>query len=237
MKYFYLILIFFIHQPLTFSAETKIAKKSECIIFLGDSITQCGMRSDGYVTLTKEEICKKYPDFDIKIIGAGLGGHRVPDLQARLNRDVINKKPTIVVIYIGINDVWLWRYEKGTSKKEYELGLQDIIERINEAGARIILCTPSVIGEKTDGTNKYDKLLDEYSEISREVAFKTNSQLLDLRKYFKEYLEKNNKDNLYQGILTGDGVHLNEEGNRFVAKLMAEALGIIFEEIEKSKKP
>lgn len=225
----YLIILILIASN-AFASETEMLKRSECIIFLGDSITQGGMRPDGYVTLTNRKICKEYPDLDIKIIGAGIGGHSVPDLQARLNRDVISREPTIVVIYIGINDVWLWRYDRGTSKEEYELGLRDIIERINEAGVRIILCTPSVIGEKTDGTNKYDNLLDEYSEISRRVASEKKSQLLDLRKYFKEYLKKNNKGNLYQGILTTDGVHLNKEGNRFVAKLMAEALSRIFEE-------
>jgi len=37
----------------------------------------------------------------IEIIGAGVGGNKVPDLQARIEKDVLAKKPTIVVVYIG----------------------------------------------------------------------------------------------------------------------------------------
>ena len=39
----------------------------------------------------------------------------------------------------------------------------------------MVLCTPSVIGEKTDGSNPLDKMLDEYCEISRAVAAETNA--------------------------------------------------------------
>jgi len=80
---------------------------------------------------------------------------------------VLQKKPTIVLIYIGINDVWHWNRNRGTKKEVFEAGLKDMISRINAAGAKVILCTPTVIGEKTDGTNKFDKMLDEYSAISR----------------------------------------------------------------------
>jgi len=78
----------------------------------------------------------------------------------------------------------------------------------------VIVCTPSVIGEKHDGSNKLDRKLDEYSEISRKVAKETKSQLCDLRKAFLEKLKTDNKDNKGQDILTGDGVHLNDAGNR-----------------------
>ena len=83
-------------------------KKDDRIVFLGDSITAQGMRPTGYVTLTSAAIAKAYPELNIKVIGAGRGGHKVPDCQRRLDADVLQKKPTIVLIYIGINDVWHW---------------------------------------------------------------------------------------------------------------------------------
>ena len=144
---------------------------------------------------------------------------------------MINKKPTIVFIYIGINDVWHSLSKRGTSKENFEKGLRRMIERINEAGGRVILCTPSVIGEKVGGTNKLDAMLDEYSDISRKVAKDTKSQLLDLRKLFVAHLAKENKEkNKPKGVLTSDGVHLNKHGNRFVAERMLEALGVKVDE-------
>ena len=53
-----------------------------------------------------------------------------------------------MVIYIGINDVWHGENDpaKGTTKEKFAAGLKDIIKQIQDAGAKVILCTPSVIG-------------------------------------------------------------------------------------------
>lgn len=214
--------------------ETPSAlKKGDRIVFLGDSITQAGVKPQGYVTKLSEAIKAAHPDLGIETFGAGISGNKVPNLQARLDKDVLAKKPTLVFIYIGINDVWHWKMDKegkllggGTTKEIFESGLKDIIAKINAVGARVILCTPSVIGEKHDGSNERDAMLEEYSAISRKVASDTNSQLVDLRKAFIDHLKANNPDNLPKGILTGDGVHLNPKGNAFVAAEMGKAIGV-----------
>jgi len=206
------------------SASAQL-KDGETIVFLGDSITQQGAGPKGYVTLFREAIEKSRPDSGIKVIGAGIGGHKVPNLEARLDKDVLAHKPNVVVIYIGINDVWHSERGQGTEIGAYETGLRSLVKRCNDAGARVILSTPSVIDEKTDGTNSLDKILDEYSDVSRKVAMETGSTLLDLRAAVMTYLKEYNTANEAKGILTGDGVHLNDAGNRFVAVRMLEAAG------------
>lgn len=200
--------------------ESPPLKKGERIVFLGDSITAGGVSAKGYVTLIKTSLAEKHKDLGIEIIGAGISGNKVPDLQKRLGKDVLDKKPTLVVIYIGINDVWHGERDpaRGTSKDKFEAGLKEIIGKIHDAGARVVLCTPSVIGEKKDGANSLDSKLDEYAEISRKVAKDTKSELCDLRKAFTDYLSKNNPDNKESKILTGDRVHLNDAGNKLVAE-------------------
>jgi len=199
-------------------------KKGDRVVFLGDSITQAGAGTGGYVTLVREALDKEHKDLDVEVIGAGISGNKVPDLEKRLERDVLAKKPTLVVIYIGINDVWHSLNGQGTGKDAYEKGLVNLIERIQKSGARVILCTASVIGEKTDGSNPLDKMLGEYSDISRGVAARQKVQLLDLRKAFLAHLDKHNRANKEQGILTSDTVHLNGAGNKFVAEQMLAAL-------------
>jgi lysophospholipase L1-like esterase len=202
-------------------------QKGDRIVFLGDSITEAGAGRGGYVTLIREALKEKHKDLELEVIGAGISGNKVPDLQGRLERDVLGKKPTVVVIYIGINDVWHGENDpaRGTPKDKYEAGLKEIIGKIQKAGARVILCTPSVIGEKNDGSNKLDARLDEYADISRKVAKETKSQLCDLRKAFIEHLKKDNTANKEAGILTTDRVHLNAAGNRFVADVILKGLG------------
>lgn len=198
--------------------------KGEVIAFFGDSITQAGARPTGYCRLIANAIEKERPEMGVKIVYAGISGHKVPNLQSRLDRDVLSKKPTIVFIYIGINDVWHSLSGRGTSKEKFESGLRDLIEKITASGAKIVLCTPSTIGEKTDGSNKLDSMLEEYSAISRKVAKDTGVTLCDLRKAFIDHLKKNNPEQKSRGILTTDGVHLNKAGNEFVAAQAAEAL-------------
>ena len=217
--------------------------KGDRIVFLGDSITQGGGGAKGYITLVKNTLDQECKDLGIEVFNAGISGNKVPDLQGRLDRDVIARKPTIVFIYIGINDVWHWNKDAkgqmrgGTTKEKFEEGLKDIIARIKTAGARVILCTPSTIGEKPDGTNERDKMLEEYSVISRKVAEETGVQLNDLRKIFLAYERIHNTANKHSGLLTGDGVHLNPAGNKFVAAAMLRALGIKAEPVATKEPP
>ena len=201
-------------------------KKGERIVFFGDSITQGGVGPKGYVTVIKNTLAEKHKDLGIEVIGAGISGNKVPNLQSRLEKDVLAKKPTLVVIYIGINDVWHGETDpaKGTTTEKFEAGLTEIVGKIKAAGARVVLCTPSVIGEKKAGANKLDAKLDEYSDITRKVAKATGSDLCDLRKAFQDHLAKSNPDDKEKGILTGDRVHLNDAGNKFVAEAILGAI-------------
>jgi lysophospholipase L1-like esterase len=200
-------------------ADAPALKKGEKVIFLGDSITAGGVSPKGYVTLVKARLAERHKDLGVEVIGAGVSGNKVPDLQKRLEKDVLAKKPTLVVIYIGINDVWHGEKDpaRGTPKDKFEAGLKEIIGKIKDGGARVVLCTPTVIGEKKAGTNSLDAKLDEYAEVSRGVAKATGSQLCDLRKAFLDHLAKNNPDDKDRGVLTTDRVHLNEAGNKLVA--------------------
>ena len=142
----------------------------ETVVFLGDSITQQGAGPDGYVTLVRKAIDAKRPDSGIEVVGAGIGGHKVPDLEKRLDRDALAHEPDVVVIYIGINDVWHSIRGQGTEIGRYESGLTSLLEQCTTAGARVILATPSVIGEKHDGSNEMDAMLEDFSAVSRKVA-------------------------------------------------------------------
>lgn len=208
------------------AVSQSFLRNGDRIVFFGDSITQLGVKPNGYVTLIQDSLHQKHNELRVEVMGAGVSGNKVTDLQKRLQRDVLDRKPTVVVIYIGINDVWHYTLPnlKGTSKEEFASVVKEIISAVHREGARVILCTPSVIGERNDGTNPQDAMLEEYSEISRRVAKETGVALCDLRALFTEHLRANNPKNEEKGILTYDKVHLNDEGNRFVAKQLLKIL-------------
>jgi len=193
---------------------TSMTFKPKRIIFFGDSITQQGVSKNGYVTLIKKSLDSTRYD----VIGAGIGGNKVYDLYLRLEDDVLNKKPDLVVIYVGINDVWHKQTSHtGTDYDKYFKFYQALINKIQGAGSKVVLCTPSVVGEKKDGTNELDADLNKYAQGIRNLAAKNNLPLCDLRKVFTEYEAQNNAEDKEKGVLTTDRVHLNEQGNKLVA--------------------
>lgn len=196
---------------------TAMKPKQKRVIFFGDSITQEGASAKGYIGLLKTMV--DTTSFELK--GAGIGGNKVYDLYLRLEQDVLTKKPDIVFIYVGINDVWHKELTKtGTDYNKYIKFYQALITKIKASGAKVVLCTPSVIGEKNNGENALDEDLDTYANGIRELATKNSLSLCDLRAAFKTYLSENNVSNVEKGILTTDRVHLNMAGNQFVAQQM-----------------
>jgi len=218
------------------------------IIFLGDSITEAGVydkevaikyngeliypKHTGFITFLADSVTEK-----TKLIGKGIGGDKVSDLLTRYKKDVIDLDPDIVFIYIGINDVW-HKYDFGTGSDIdlYENGLRQIISEIQKNGSKVVLCTPTVIGENYGDftlANQYVELyrdakamesinndLDAFSDIVRKLSSEYNTGLIDLRKIFISYISENNPSNKPSGILTYDGVHLNDKGNKLIADQM-----------------
>jgi lysophospholipase L1-like esterase len=196
------------------------------VIFLGDSITQAGARPGGYVCLIREAVERALANQDIEVMAAGISGHRIPDCLERLQRDVLSWNPTWVVVYAGVNDVWLSTRGQGTTQGDFRESLQEIVTQCQDHGARVCLCTLGLIGEKTDGTNSFDPTLNEYSEVVREVADITDAHLVDLRAETFEHLRKINPEGRPHSVLTTDGVHLNALGNQFVASLFSRFFGL-----------
>ena len=211
-KLFFLSLVILL---MAFQQQNKIK-----VLFFGDSITQAGVNPGGYImridSMSKQQGINKY-----EFIGAGIGGNKVYDLYLRLDKDVLSKNPDVVIIYVGVNDVWHKNSSgTGTDADKFEKFYQAIIDKLNEKNMKIILCTPAAIGEKTDFSNSQDGDLNEYSKIIRKLATNNALPIIDLRKSFLAYNLKNNPDNKDRGILTTDRVHLNAKGNQLVADEM-----------------
>jgi len=141
-----------------------------------------------------------------------------------MEEDVISKSPDIVVIWVGVNDVWHKKMGTGTDADKFEKFYRALIRKFKAANIKVIACTPATIGEKYDNTNEQDGDMNKYSEIIRKIATEQQLTLVDMRAAFEAYEKANNPRNLEKGILTADGVHLNDAGNQFVAKLMAEGI-------------
>ncbi len=215
-----LVVLLFIAIAIGMAAFT-VANKKQRIVFFGDSITEAAVNPGGFIVKLDSMIALQGKAADYELIGAGVGGNKIYDLYLRMEADVLTKEPDVVVIYIGVNDVWHKRtFGTGTDPDRFEKFYQAIINKLKAKEIKVILCTPAVIGEKTDFSNQLDGDLNEYSSITRNIAGKNKLPVVDLRKLFLDYNLKNNTDNKDKGVLTTDGVHLNAKGNQLVADEM-----------------
>lgn len=199
--------------------------KKKKVVFFGDSITQAGVQKGGYIDVLQNMISANGAADKFELNGAGISGNKIYDLYLRMDKDVLEKKPDVVVIWVGVNDVWhKSSFGTGTDFDKFGGFYDAVVKKIQATGAKVIVVTPAAIGEKNDYSNAQDGDLNAYSSWIRKYAKNNGLGLVDLRTVFHEYSLANNPDNNTKGILTTDGVHLNEKGNALVAEQMWKAL-------------
>jgi lysophospholipase L1-like esterase len=130
------------------------------LLFIGDSITDCGRSTDsekvghGYVRIIRDWLAARDPASCPHIINVGTSGNKMPDLQSRWQRDVIEHAPNVVSVKIGINDVWhgLQAERGGCAIEPFIAGYRDILSRLQSAlpGCAVVLCEPSLIDPPQD---------------------------------------------------------------------------------------
>ncbi|GAC1589997.1 MAG: hypothetical protein NVS3B19_10320 [Ginsengibacter sp.] len=199
--------------------------KKRRVVFFGDSITQMGVNKNGYIVRANKILEDKGISNQFELIGAGIGGNKIYDLYLRMEDDVLAKGPDIVVVWVGVNDVWhKSSFGTGTDPDKFEKFYVAIIKKLQAKNIKVLITTPAAIGERIDNSNPQDGDINSYSNIIRTIAINNNCGLIDLRKEFISYNLSHNNDNKESGILTTDRVHLNDTGNEFVAQKMVEAL-------------
>jgi len=201
------------------------SKKRARVVFFGDSITEAGVLPGGYIAQLRDSITALGKEKRYEFMGAGIGGNKVYDLYLRLEEDVLALKPDVVVLYVGVNDVWHKQlFGTGTDADKFQKFYAALIQKFQKKGIRVIACTPACIGERQAGGNQMDGELDKFCQIIRKVARDKDTAICDFRQAFIDFTAKNNPENRESGILTTDGVHLNLRGNKLVAELLLKAL-------------
>ena len=147
--------LLFISAILFISCAFAPQKKTK-IIFFGDSITELGVKKDkyvGYILVMDSMLKAKKMNEQYELIGSGISGNKIYDLFLRMEDDVLSKNPDVVVIYVGVNDVWhKTLLGTGTDADKFERFYQAIIKKLTDRNIKVIVCTPAVVGEKTDIT-------------------------------------------------------------------------------------
>ncbi len=210
-------------------AADVAVKEGQKIAFLGDSITQAGARPGGYVTLVIRGL--EANGIKTTAVPAGISGHKSNQMLARLERDVLAKKPDWMTLSCGVNDVW--HGAKGVPLDQYKENITKIVAQCQAKGIKVMILTSTMIGE--DASNANNGKLATYNDFLRELAKEKKCLLADLNADMQAVLEKAGPDRKDK-ILTRDGVHMNAAGNQMMAAGVLKAFGLDAKQIKKARK-
>ncbi|MHB0946339.1 MAG: SGNH/GDSL hydrolase family protein [Sedimentisphaerales bacterium] len=207
-------------------------KSGETILFIGDSITDCGRRAEnsplgnGYVKLFSDLISIREPAKKIDIINKGIGGDRVTGLRNRWSDDVLRNKPDWLSIKIGINDLhsFLMNMPEMVSPKVFEQAYDDILAGTKKTllKCKILLIEPFYISiEKSSSSFKFEvlKLLPKYINVVRAMSRKYKTRLVRTQDIFANLLKHYEADKFCP-----EPVHPNQTGHLVIAEAVYKVL-------------
>jgi len=169
------------------------------------------------------------------VVNAGRGGHNSRNLLARLARDVLAHKPTLVVMMVGTNDVL--NHGNAVPLPEFRTNIEKLVARINAAKSRVLLMTippchvpylllrhPASFYEPDGPAGRIRKA----NAIVREVAKRTHAPVVDVFTLFDQRgsVGESKECWLRNEANSGskDGVHPTAEGYRAIAAAVAAAI-------------
>jgi lysophospholipase L1-like esterase len=212
-------------------AQSPAVQSGDSIAFMGDSITAGGWNSPvGYVRLVMSAL--ETSGIQAKAIPAGISGHKSNNMRERLQRDVLDKKPTWMTLSCGVNDVW--HGANGVPLPQYQTNITAIIDQAQAAGIKVMVLTSTLIGE--DPNNSNNQKLAAYNDFLRALAKEKGCLLADPNADMQAGLAAVDEATRKQGNqFTTDGVHMNPQGNMLMASSVLRAFGLTGAQIVKAR--
>ena len=209
-------------------------KDKQTLLFIGDSITDCGRREAayaplgcGYARFVSDFLTLREPKKSITVINRGIGGNTVEDLRSRWHDDVFSFRPDWLSIKIGINDLnahlcgnrpeWL-------HPAMFESIYREILTltRHELPKCQILLISPFFLSYDTLEASyrcKVLKLIPQYIKAVEKMRDEFGTRYIPLQKLFAAKLKTQHPD-----VFAPEPVHPNQTGHLFIAEEVYAAL-------------
>jgi lysophospholipase L1-like esterase len=209
------------------------------LLFIGDSITDCGRTrpvgeyntngslGNGYVSLVNAALGSGFPDYRIKILNSGVSGDTVLDLKYRWHTDVLALEPDWLSVMIGINDVWrnFSLFESFSREITGDLFAETLTELIHQVKSNLqglVLMTPYYL--ESNPLDPMRSMMDRFGGIVKEVAAREGAIFVDTQSYFNAVLEWTDPLKLAE-----DRVHVSLDGHMILARAFLDGIGFDWE--------
>ena len=193
------------------------------IVTIGSSSTAgAGASSprNTYPSQLQTDLQRRFPGYDIDVVNAGANGQEVPDMLARLERDVLAHRPDLVIWQFGSNGLL-----RGRSLPEMEAAARIGIQRLKAAGAEVILMDLQH-APRIDRAVARDAILDMMQRLSNS----TRTALFHRYKLMKAWAAK--MGNGYGEMVSTDQLHMTDASYRCMADALASSLqGVVMSQV------
>jgi len=202
-------------------------KDGQRVLFIGDSITDCGRRGDnyplgnGYVKIFADKVTARFPELKVEYINRGIGAHVIRDLQNRWYDDAVALKPDWLSILVGINDQhrFLLNAPEMVTPEQYREIYDALLSAIVPSlVGGVILMEPFYISRDDTGTSwrsRVLKMLPEYIDIVHEMHRKYGTLLIRTHEIFQRQLQYR-----YPDTFCAEPIHPNQAGHTVIAEAL-----------------
>ncbi|MCK1738680.1 SGNH/GDSL hydrolase family protein [Bradyrhizobium sp. 138] len=196
-------------------ASKLVAGQPVVIVAFGSSSTAgFGATSPefNYPNRLAAQLRRHYPTADITVVNAGVGGEDAPEMMKRLQTQVIDVHPDLVIWQVGTNAVLRNLDPADTAKL-----VEDGISRIQAAGGTdIVLVDPQyspAVNQRKESAGKMIKLLGNVAELRHVGIFPRFEVMRDWHE---------NQSIPVESFVIADGLHMNDWGYACFAQLLGD---------------
>lgn len=214
-------------------------KDGERAVFLGNSITDGG-HYHSYIWLY---YMTRFPFMDVTVCNAGIGGDTAADMFDRLDGDVFDKKPTVLMVTFGMNDTGYFEFGWDNAAEATEKKFQQCYDnfKLIEArlktlkGVRIVMVGGSPFDEtaeqQSNSWKNKNSVMQRISEFQRKAAEENGWEFLDFNAPMTEInLREQAKDPKFT-LCGTDRIHPGNDGHMVMAYLYLKAQGFAGKEV------
>ncbi|HRE82379.1 MAG TPA: GDSL-type esterase/lipase family protein [Opitutaceae bacterium] len=186
------------------------------IVCFGDSITgvyyHTGSRRS-WCDLVGTFLERHYPQARVEMINAGVSGNTSAAGLKRIDRDVLQHRPDLVIVMFGMNDV------RSVQLPQFKENLREIVRRVRDQNAEILLMTPNAI-PPGDPNRPPEKVM-QYAQQMRQLAQTLAVPVVDAYAAFAAIRED---DPVAARNLMSDTIHPNFRGHRLFAEAVTQCI-------------
>jgi len=197
-----------------FSARLSESRTLKIVAIGSSSTAGAGATSasNSYPSQLESDLSRRFPGHDIDVLNVGVNGQEVPDMLARLDRDVLEQSPDLVIWQFGSNGLL-----RGRPLAEMEAAARTGIERVKRAGAEVLLIDLQH-APRIDGAPGRDDVL----RMMERLSESTGAALFHRYRMMKAWAASLGAG--YAQMLAADQLHMTDTSYRCMADTLAASL-------------